>query len=311
MLASRRKANRQDLSRSRKFGAKVPDARLFRCLSTASRIGPPEAGARYPAASSVSFTSRRRDHRVSAGVRRSSRTRRQTRRGAELSFPIPSNEPQRLAAVRALDILYSPPEIAYDEIGELAAQICQCPVAFVSFMDDDRQWFKSRYGLPPGYTECLREVSLCATTICGAELVVAPDLRKDARFNQSQLVTGDPHLQFYCGMPLITEEGYALGTLCVVDFEPRQLAFEKAQSLRRLSRQVLSQLELRRKLIEYHRIWIRRGPRPRPRRPAPRSSSPTSCPRRSPRSSRPAGRFNPDTRLRRRSSSRISRASPS
>jgi class 3 adenylate cyclase len=170
-----------------------------------------------------------------------------------LSFQIPSNEPQRLAAVRALDILDSPPDIAYDEIGELAAQICQCPVAYISFIDDDRLWFKSKYGLPPDFIQCPREIAFCSTTICGAELILVPDLREDGRFNENPFVTGDPHLKFYCSMPLITGEGYALGTLCVMDFEPRQLTFEQAQSVRRLSRQVLSQLELRRKLIEYHK----------------------------------------------------------
>jgi adenylate cyclase len=125
-------------------------------------------------------------------------------------------------------------------------------VAYVSFIDDDRLWFKTRYGLPPELTQCPREIALCSTTICGAELVVAPDLRQDGRFNQNPFVTGDPHFKFYCSMPLITDEGYALGTLCVMDFEPRQLDFQQKESLRRLSRQVLSQLELRRKLIEYH-----------------------------------------------------------
>src|SRR5271165_776986 len=84
------------------------------------------------------------------------------------------------------------------------------------------------------------------------KLVSVPDLREDERFNQNPFVTGDPHLQFYCSMPLITNEGYALGTLCVMDFEPRRLEFEQAEAMRRLSRQVLSQLELRRKVIEYH-----------------------------------------------------------
>src|SRR5258708_9396903 len=82
-------------------------------------------------------------------------------------------------------------------------------------------------------------------------MIVAPDLREDSRFNQIPFVTGEPHFQFYCGIPLVPEEGYALGTLCVLDFEPRQLTFEQAESLRRLSHQVMTQLELRRKLIEF------------------------------------------------------------
>jgi class 3 adenylate cyclase len=168
-----------------------------------------------------------------------------------MNFPVPANETGRLAAVRALNILDTAPDIAYDEIGELAAQICQCPVAYISLMDDDRLWLKAKYGLPPGFNQCPREIAFCATTVCGTEMVVAPDLRQDARFNQIPFVTGEPHFKFYCGMPLITGEGYALGTLCVMDFEPRQLSFEQSESIRRLSRQVMAQLELRRKLIEF------------------------------------------------------------
>lgn len=83
------------------------------------------------------------------------------------------------------------------------------------------------------------------------EMVVASDLRQDARFSEIPFVTGEPYFKFYCGVPLITVEGYALGTLCVVDFEPRQLTFQQTESLRRLSRQVMTQLELRRQLVEF------------------------------------------------------------
>jgi adenylate cyclase len=167
--------------------------------------------------------------------------------GAASSFPIPANEPQRLAALRALDIIDTAPEIAYDEIAELAAQICGCPVAYISFIDDDRRWLKAKYGLRPEIIEAPRETAVCSTTICGTEVLVVPDMTQDPRFNRSPLVVGNPRCRFYCGMPLITNEGYALGTLCVMD----QLTFAQTESLRRLSRQVLTQLELRRKLIEY------------------------------------------------------------
>jgi adenylate cyclase len=168
-----------------------------------------------------------------------------------LSFPVPNNEPQRLAALHAVDILDTAPEIAYDEIAELAAQICGCPVAYIGFIDDDRRWLKAKYGLPPQIIEAPREAAVCSTTICGTEVLVVPDMTQDRRFDHSPMVVGDPHCRFYCGMPLITDEGYALGTLCVMDFEPRQLSFEQIESMRRLSRQVLTQLELRRKLIEH------------------------------------------------------------
>jgi class 3 adenylate cyclase len=99
--------------------------------------------------------------------------------------------------------------------------------------------------------EAPRETAVCSTTICGTEVLVVPDMTQDRRFDRSPMVVGDPHCRFYCGMPLITDEGYALGTLCVMDFEPRALTFDQIESMRRLSRQVLTQLELRRKLIEH------------------------------------------------------------
>jgi class 3 adenylate cyclase len=168
-----------------------------------------------------------------------------------MSFPIPANETGRLAAVRAFNVVGTPPEVAFDDISELAAQICQCPVSYITFADDDRFWLKAKYGLPPDFNECPREISFCATTICGAQMVISPSLREDSRFNQFPTVTGEPHLQFYCGIPLVTEAGYALGTLTVMDFAPRQLAFEQTEALHRLSRQVMSQLDLRRRLIEF------------------------------------------------------------
>jgi len=166
---------------------------------------------------------------------------------------VPANETERLAALHALDIIDSAPESAYDEITELAAQICGCPVSYISFIDDDRRWLKARYGLPAEVTDAPRESAVCTTTICGTELLVVPDLKRDPRFENSAMAAMEPPCRFYCGVPLITDEGYALGTLCVIDFEPRQLSFEQAESLRRLSHQVLAQLELRRKLIEYGR----------------------------------------------------------
>jgi adenylate cyclase len=168
------------------------------------------------------------------------------------SVPIPANEPERLAALRALDIMDSPPEAAYDEIAELAAQICGCPIGYISFVDDDRRWLKARYGLSAEVTNASRGATVCSTTICGAEMFVVPDMTQDSRFDRIAVVVGEPHCRFYCGVPLITDEGYALGTLCVLDFEPRRLTFEQTEALRRLSRQVLTLLELRRRLIEHN-----------------------------------------------------------
>jgi adenylate cyclase len=167
-----------------------------------------------------------------------------------MNFPTPSNEADRVAALQSYGILDSAPEIVFDDVSELAAQICKCPVAYIGFMDDDRLWLKAKYGLPPDFQQCPREIAFCRTTICGVEMVIAPDVTLDKRFRDLPLVTGEPHFRFYCGMPLITEEGHALGTLCVMDFEPRELSFEQLDALRRLSRQLLTQLALRRLLAD-------------------------------------------------------------
>lgn len=163
-----------------------------------------------------------------------------------MNRPVPENETERLAALRTYAILDTAPEVAYDEITELAAQICQCPVAVIGMIDETRDWKKAKYGLPPDFTFLPREMSICSATICGNDMLLVPDLTKDARFAQSPTVAGEPHLRFYCGMPLLNPEGYALGTLCVVDFHARELSFEQAEAVRRLSHQVVSQLELMR-----------------------------------------------------------------
>ena len=176
----------------------------------------------------------------------------ETTGGDVSTAPIPANEPARLAALRALDIVDSPSETAYDEIAELAAQICGCPIGCISFVEDDRRWLKARYGLSSEVTNAPRGATVCSTTICGAEMFVVPDMTKDSRFDRIALVVGEPHCRFYCGVPIITDEGYALGTLCVMDFESRRLTFEQTEALRRLSHQVLTLLELRRRLIEHN-----------------------------------------------------------
>jgi len=170
-----------------------------------------------------------------------------------MTVRVPENETARVEALRAYAILDTPPEVAYDELTELAAQICHGSVAVIGLIDETREWFKSRYGLPSHFLEIPREMAICSSTICGNDLLLVPDLTKDERFAQNPLVTGEPHLRFYCGMPLINPEGYALGTLCVVDFEPRELSFEQAEAVRRLAHQAVSQLELRRSLLELER----------------------------------------------------------
>jgi class 3 adenylate cyclase len=163
---------------------------------------------------------------------------------------MPTNETDRLTALTLYRVLDTPPEFAYDALTELAAQICSCPVALISLLEERRQWFKSKYGLPADFAECPREVTVCNTTICSNDLLYVADLTKDARFKDLPIVTGEPYIRFYCGMPLINRDGYALGTLCVVDFAPHDLSPSQREAIRRLAQQAMTQLELRRQLLE-------------------------------------------------------------
>jgi adenylate cyclase len=166
-----------------------------------------------------------------------------------MTYPIPDNEVERIAAVQTYHVTDTSPEIAYDDIAELAAEICHCPVGMINIIADKQEWLKAKYGLPPNLTYLPRGTA-CSTAICQSDLLKVSDLAIDERFADHAAVKGEPHFRFYCGMPLINPEGYALGTVCVFDFEPRDLTFEQSESLRRLSRQTMAQLELRRKLIE-------------------------------------------------------------
>ena len=168
----------------------------------------------------------------------------------EKPYPVPANEAERNTALRAYRVMDSPPEIGFSAIGELAAQICECPVSYVSFIEEDRFWFKSKYGLPDDFKGCPREIAFCSITVCGSEIVLAPDLATDERYREFYFVVNDPRFRFYCAMPLITPEGFAIGTICVMDFEPRDLPVEKQEALRRLAQQLVSLLEHRRRLIE-------------------------------------------------------------
>ena len=165
-------------------------------------------------------------------------------------YPVPSNEEERNRALLSYRVMDTPPEIAFSEIGEIAAQLCGVPVSYVSFIHEDRFWFKSKYGLPAEFTGCPREIAFCSVTVCGSEIVLAPDLVADERYKNFHFVRNEPHFRFYCAMPLVTPEGYALGTICVMDFQPRELSLEQQESLRRLAQQLVSLLEHRRRMIE-------------------------------------------------------------
>lgn len=158
--------------------------------------------------------------------------------------PIPPDEADRLRALHELDILDTAAEPEFDDLVALASHICGVPMSLVSLIDADRQWFKARIGVAEAETS--RDVSFCAHAILGRDLMVVPDATTDARFADHPAVLGNPGIRFYAGAPLVTTDGYALGTLCVVDETPRRLTLGQLQALRALARQVTAQLELRR-----------------------------------------------------------------
>ena len=164
---------------------------------------------------------------------------------------IPRNETQRLRALHAYKILDTLAEQAYDDLTCLAAQICDAPIALISLVDRDRQWFKSRVGLDAEETS--RKVSFCAHAIHHpGELLEVKDALEDQRFAGNPLVTGDPHIRFYAGMPIVDAAGLALGTLCVIDRKPRVLKQAQRQALKALSRQVMAQIRLSSELAVSH-----------------------------------------------------------
>ncbi len=152
-------------------------------------------------------------------------------------------ETQRLRSLRDYDVLDSANEDAFDDLVLLAARFTAAPMATISFLDGRRQWFKASRGLP--VTETERRIALCDYTIRGADVFAVEDTLTDPRFAANPLVTGEPRIRAYAGVPLLTVDGAALGSLAVMDHVPRQFTPEQIDSLRRLARQVMTQLELR------------------------------------------------------------------
>lgn|GEM_PF-1393267 len=155
----------------------------------------------------------------------------------------PTAEFARLAALRSHLILDTPDEAEFDDITHLASLICDTPIALITLVDEHRQWFKSKVGL--SVCETPRDISFCAHAIRGADIFEVPNAAEDERFHDNPLVTGEPKINFYAGIPLSTAEGHNLGTLCVIDRKPRQLTPLQRDAMKRLGRLVVQQIEFR------------------------------------------------------------------
>jgi GAF domain-containing protein len=161
---------------------------------------------------------------------------------------IPANEILRLAALKNSKLLDTSAEEVFDDITKLASYVCNTPIALITLLDDTRQWFKSNIGL--NVSETPRYISFCGHAILGNEILEIPNALEDERFRDNPLVINEPNIRFYAGIPLITNEGYAFGTLCVIDKIPRQLSQEQHSALQSLGRQVVALIEYRLSMIE-------------------------------------------------------------
>ncbi|MDH4153386.1 MAG: PAS domain S-box protein [Nitrospira sp.] len=171
------------------------------------------------------------------------------------SAPLPENEASRLHHLHEYHILDTPPEASFDDLTKLAAEICGTPIALISLVDAHRQWFKAKVGIDAPETP--RDRAFCAHAIHGHDLFVVPDTTQDERFADNPLVTADPHIRFYAGMPLVVASGHAMGTLCVIDRTPKVLTAQQMNALRVLGQQVVSQLDLQKRHRELEQAITR------------------------------------------------------
>lgn len=161
----------------------------------------------------------------------------------------PDEDKERIKALRSYDIIDSQREQEYDDITELAAMIFDVPMALVTFIDKDRQWFKSAYGLEGSETH--RQYAFCSHTILNpAEPLIVEDSRLDDRFKDNPYVKGEPHVIFYAGVPLVSDNGHGLGSFCILDSKPRTLTEKQVNGLKILARQVMNLMEIRKKTAE-------------------------------------------------------------
>jgi PAS domain S-box-containing protein len=173
-----------------------------------------------------------------------------------MKAPLPENEAARLESLHRYAILDTLPEQEFDDLSRLAALICGTPIALVSLVDENRQWFKAKVGIEESETP--RDIAFCAHAIRDSGVMVVRDALADERFRENPLVTGDPNVRFYAGAPLCTAEGYALGTLCVIDRVPRELSADQLEALKALSRLVVNELELRRSVSDLSKAVLER-----------------------------------------------------